>query len=201
MTAASRLRPLGRPREEGTPLLRCYGRCTGQETRLSWTLRRAGDETIVDAAPRRRRDCRGRCAGQQGGCAVLGCAVPASVAVAITRRGKQAKKQKTKKKPPLRFPRLLESASRPLARALAYPGFSDQGDSDTKPQTPGLCSESTSKPEGPGALVATTPWCEFTILEGNHVYTLCKSIARCPDSPAFPNASVINQIEGGTEPD
>ena len=33
------------------------------------------------------------------------------------------------------------------------------------------------------------------------MYTLCKSIARRPQSPAFPNASVINQIEGGTEPD
>ena len=33
------------------------------------------------------------------------------------------------------------------------------------------------------------------------MYTLCKSIARRPQSPAFPNALVINQIEGGTEPD
>lgn len=33
------------------------------------------------------------------------------------------------------------------------------------------------------------------------MYTLCKSIAGCPHSEAFPNTSVINQIQSRTEPE
>lgn len=69
-------------------------------------------------------------------------------------------------------------------------------------QNPGL----SPKPvfQAPGTRPSpwkASPWCEFTIVEGNHVYTVCKSIADCPHPKAFPNTSVINQIQGRAEPE